>query len=150
MPLPYAEGADVGYRWYARKGIKPLFAFGHGLSYTSFAYSDLEVKGGATLTISFTVRNTGAQAGADVPQVYLTDIAGAPELRLIGWDKLRLAPGEEKRVTVTADPRLLAHFDTKEHRWKLAGGRYGVSLRASALEAGIDGGANVTAATLAP
>jgi beta-glucosidase len=150
VPLPYAEGPDVGYRWYARKGLKPLFPFGYGLTYTSFAYSGLEVNGGATLTVSFMVANTGAQAGADVPQVYLTDIAGAPELRLIGWDKVRLAPGEARRVTVTADPRLLAHFDEKGHRWRVAAGRYGVAVGASSAERSLIGGAVVTASSIKP
>ncbi|MCW3848308.1 glycoside hydrolase family 3 C-terminal domain-containing protein [Sphingomonas sp. LB-2] len=150
IPLPYAEGADVGYRWYARKGLTPLFPFGHGLSYTSFAYSDLEVRGGRTLEVSFTVCNTGERTGADVPQVYLTSIAGSPEPRLIGFDKVRLAPGETRRVTVTADPRLLAHFDEKGHRWRVAGGSYGVAVGASSASFSLTGSGAVTAGFVKP
>lgn len=70
--ITYPEGSDAGYRWFDKKGEKPLFAFGHGLSYTTFRYSDLKVTGGRTLSASFTVPNTGAREGADVPQVYVT------------------------------------------------------------------------------
>lgn len=150
VAFPTPEGADVGYRWFARKGLKPLFPFGYGLSYSSFAYSDLELRGGATVQASFTVRNTGTREGADVPQVYLTAIAGAPELRLIGWDKVRLAPGESKRVTVTADPRLLAHFDAPGHRWRVAGGSYAIAVGASSADLALRGNAAVTAAAIKP
>src|SRR5690606_26676825 len=76
VTINYNEGAEVGYRWFAQKGERPLYAFGHGLSYTTFAYSDLEVDGGETITASFTVSNTGDRAGADVPQLYLTEAGG--------------------------------------------------------------------------
>src|SRR5262249_46759848 len=69
--ISYDEGAEVGYRWFAKTGAKPLYPFGHGLSYTSFAYSDLSIEGGETITATFTVTNTGGRAGADVPQLYL-------------------------------------------------------------------------------
>jgi beta-glucosidase len=136
LPLPYKEGADVGYRWYARQKAKPLFPFGYGLSYASFAYSDFSVTGGNTITAKFTVRNTSKVAGADVPQVYLTSLAGAPELRLIGWDKVVLAPGESRQVTVTVDRRLLARFDAKAHAWRIPAGRYGVALGSSSADLG--------------
>ncbi len=150
VPLPYVEGPDVGYRWYERKGLKPLFPFGFGLSYTSFAYSDLTVTGSKSLHVSFTVRNVGAREGADVPQVYLTAIGGASELRLIGWDKVRLAPGESRHIDLTADPRLLAHFDTKGHRWQVAGGRYDVAVGASSADRALVGSAVVAASSIKP
>src|SRR5690606_6278151 len=71
VTIRYNEGAEVGYRWYARNGTKPMYAFGHGLSYTSFAYENFRVRGGDTVSAAFTVTNTGTRAGADVPQVYL-------------------------------------------------------------------------------
>lgn len=150
IALPYKEGADVGYRWYARQKAKPLFPFGYGLSYASFAYSDFSVTGGATVTASFTVTNTGKVAGADVPQVYLTRLAGTPELRLIGWDKVALAPGESRRVTVTADRRLLAHFDAKTHLWRIPAGRYAIALGTSSADLGQRAEVALTATTLKP
>jgi beta-glucosidase len=111
VTIRYDEGAEVGYRWYAQKAIKPLYPFGHGLSYTRFAYSDLEVTGGETVTASFTVTNTGERAGADVPQLYLTGAPDQKRMRLLGFERVELAPGESREVTLTADPRLLARFD---------------------------------------
>jgi len=139
ISLPYKEGPDVGYRWYARQKTRPLFPFGYGLSYASFAYSDFSVSGGTTVTASFTVRNTSKMAGADVPQVYLTSLAGEPELRLIGWDKVALAPGESRHVTVTVDRRLLARFDAKAHLWHIPAGRYDTALGTSSADLGAHG-----------
>jgi len=150
IALPYREGGDVGYRWYKRQKLKPLFPFGFGLSYTRFSYSDLAVRGGDTLRISFTVRNIGSRAGADVPQAYLTSIGGSPEPRLIGWDKIVLAPGDARIVSLTVDPRLLAHFDLRAHAWRVAGASYGVAVGASAEDPKLEGSASVTAATIKP
>src|SRR5262245_59653845 len=109
--IRYNEGAEVGYRWFAQKNEKPLYPFGHGLSYTSFSYSGFSVTGGKTVTAKFTVTNTGQRAGADVPQVYLTDVAGEKLMRLLGFERVELAPGASRTVTLEADPRLLARFD---------------------------------------
>lgn len=126
------EGADVGYRWYAKKDLSPMYAFGHGLSYTSFAYSGLSVSGGKTVTARFTVRNTGTREGADVPQLYLRAKDGQAMPRLLGFQRVSLRPGESRTVTVTADPRLLASYDVAAGRWRLAGGQYEVALAKSA------------------
>ena len=85
--LDYAEGADVGYRWFVAKDLKPLFPFGFGLSYSSFRYANLSVHGGRALSVSFDVTNTGARAGRDVPQVYAAPPGGVR--RLIGWSRRR-------------------------------------------------------------
>ncbi|MEH0196171.1 beta-glucosidase [Caulobacter sp. CCNWLY153] len=146
----YAEGADVGYRRFAATGDKPLFPFGYGLSYTSFAYSNLKVEGGQSVTVSFDVANTGKAEGKDAPQVYLTGAAGKPLQRLIGFDKVSLKPGETRRVTLTADPRLLASFDAKGRRWVVTGGDYQVAVGASATDLALKGGAKVKARTLKP
>ncbi len=146
----YDEGADVGYRWYARHGQKPLFAFGHGLSYTAFAYDDLRVTGGRKPTLSFVVRNTGGRQGKAVPQAYLTAINGNPERRLIGWDKVALAPGEAKRVTLAIDPVLLAHFDVPRGRWRVAGGRYAIAIATSADTPVLDGTLRVARQSIRP
>jgi beta-glucosidase len=134
--LRYDEGAEVGYRWYAQKNLKPIYAFGHGLSYTTFDYKGLKVSGGETVTATFTVTNTGKVAGADVPQVYLTDAAGEKRMRLLGFERVELAPGASKTVTVTADPRLLARFDGKSGlgQWRISEGMYRVALGKSAGE----------------
>jgi beta-glucosidase len=113
--IRYPEGSDVGYRWYDRRNLKPLYSFGYGLSYSRFRYDALRVRSGKTLSVSFRVTNSGRRAGADVPQVYVVRPGRAK--RLIGWAKPMLASGASKVVTVTADPRVLADFDAKRQRW---------------------------------
>jgi beta-glucosidase len=130
----YQEGAEVGYRWLAKTGAKPGYAFGHGLSYTTFAYRDLKVSGGETITATYTVTNTGKVAGADVPQIYLTDAAGEKRMRLLGFERVELAPGASRTVTVSADPRLLARFDDAAKQWRIAEGSYRIALGKSADE----------------
>jgi beta-glucosidase len=88
--IRYHEGAEVGYRWFHRTGAKPTYAFGHGLSYTDFAYADLRVEGGDTVTAAFTVTNTDARDGADVPQFYVTDTPGEKRMRLFGFERVEL------------------------------------------------------------
>ena len=143
-------GSDVGYRWYAREGHEPLFPFGYGLSYTSFSYGKLEVRGGETLTVSFDVTNTGARHGADVPQAYLTSAAGRKLLRLIGFSRVELAPGETRRVTMVADRRLLGDFDIAKHGWRLRAGEYQVSAGSSAASLPLHGAAKLRAQRLRP
>ncbi|MGD9880779.1 beta-glucosidase [Reyranella sp.] len=134
VTIRYDEGAEVGYRWYAQKSQKPLYAFGHGLSYTNFSYSDLKVSGGETVTATFTVTNTGKVAGTDVPQIYLTDAPGGKRMRLLGFERVALQPGESRAVRLTAEPRLLARFDAKVSRWRIAEGAYQIALGKSASD----------------
>ncbi|MEY2943525.1 MAG: hypothetical protein RLY97_1539, partial [Pseudomonadota bacterium] len=127
LSLDYSnEGSDVGYRWYARKGLKPLFAFGYGLSYTSFEHSGLSVTSGKAITASFTLRNSGARAGADVAQLYLIAANGKAQLRLAAFEKVSLAAGESKQIGVTIDPRLLA--DWKDGSWSIPAGAYSFAI----------------------
>lgn len=130
--IHYSEGADVGYRWFARTGQTPLFAFGHGLSYTSFEYRDLHVRGGDTVTVDFTVVNTGERSGADAPQLYLTSNPDGNLLRLLGFDRLDLKPGESHRVTIEADPRLLAGY--RGGSWRIAPGVHTIAVGTSAVD----------------
>lgn len=117
------EGSDVGYRWFARKGQKTLFPFGFGLSYTTFESTGLKLKG---LTASFTVKNTGQRAGADVAQLYLVNRNGEAKQRLAGFARVDLAPGAAKTVSVTIDPRILA--DWKDGGWTMPAGDYSFAL----------------------
>ncbi len=130
--VDYPEGADVGYRWFARRGMRPRFPFGYGLSYTTFGYSGLKISGSRDLVVSFEVRNTGKRAGYAVAQIYLTRRAGRPERRLVAWGKLLLQPGEQKQFSARVDPRLLADFDTSASEWQIAAGDYDFSLGDSA------------------
>jgi beta-glucosidase len=135
ITVDYFEGADVGYRWFAKTGLAPLFAFGHGLSYTGFEYRDLVVDGGATsdhpLQASFVVVNSGQRSGADIPQLYLTEAPGEHRLRLLGFERVELEPGVSRRVTIEADPRLLARYDT--NAWRMEQGGYRLEVGASAV-----------------
>jgi beta-glucosidase len=132
VSIDYSEGADVGYRWYAKQGVQPLFAFGHGLSYSTFEYAALKVSGGKTLTVRFEVHNSSSRDGVDVPQIYLRSVAGQPEFKLIGFERVALKAGERRQVTLTVEPRLLAHFDEAHRKWIARKGAYQISLGHSA------------------
>ncbi|MGW1214242.1 beta-glucosidase [Streptomyces sp. NPDC002499] len=132
----YSEGIHVGYRWYDAEGVRPLFPFGHGLSYTSFSYGDLAAHWTRQgLDVSFAVHNTGRREGIAVPQVY---VGRSPELRLDqavrvlgGYRRLALRAGERRRVTVRVDARTLSSWDPKRHGWVLGTGRRAVWVGAS-------------------
>ncbi|KON64142.1 thermostable beta-glucosidase B [Komagataeibacter europaeus] len=148
--LVYDEGSDVGYRWFDRNHLKPLYPFGHGLTYTTFATDGL-VAGyhHKQLTVTFNVRNTGTRPGVDVPQVYV----GLPDggaRRLAGWQRVKLAPGESRQVSVQVDPRLLAHFDGRHDRWDIPSGRFRVWLGTSAVDDSQQVTVHVHGRTMAP
>ena len=141
--VEYSEGLRIGYRWFDAQGIAPLFPFGHGLSYTTFAISDLSVSARATdgtrpISVEFMVRNTGRVRGAEVPQVYLTlpASAGEPAKRLVGFDKVWLSPGERRKVRIVIDPRAANHplgvWDTVAQAWTIPLGAYRVQVGRSA------------------
>jgi beta-glucosidase len=150
VPVTYREGADAGYRWYARTGKTPLYGFGFGLSYTQFALSHLQVQGGLSLTISFDVQNVGARAGMDTPQAYVLSRAGRAGVRLIGWSKRALAPGETQHVTLSADPRLLADFVVDQPGWLVPAGDYVVGVGESVGDIALSGTARVEMLRLPP
>jgi beta-glucosidase len=124
--VPYDEGLKVGYKWYDAEKKPVLFPFGFGLSYTTFAYSGLKVTPGDPATVSFTVKNTGKQAGSEIAQVYasLPESAGEPPNRLVGWVRVDLASGESKQTTVTVDRDRLKIFDEGSNSWNLPSGQY--------------------------
>jgi len=131
--VEYTEGLKVGYKWFDAEGKTPLFPFGHGLSYTTFAYSGLSA---SIDRVSFTVRNTGRRAGAEIAQVYvgLPTAAQEPPKRLVAWEKVPLAPGESKTVTLAIEPKLLSIFDDQKGQWELLPGEYRFFVGASSRE----------------
>jgi len=135
----FSEGAAVGYKWFDKNGIKPLFPFGHGLSYTRFTQGGLKAAAkSGTIIASFSVRNVGSVRGKQVAQIYVSPVGGGWEApkRLGGFAKLDLAPGQMKTATVTVDPRLLGMWDSAHPGWKVAGGKYRVTLATSATDPG--------------
>jgi beta-glucosidase len=132
----YKEGVFVGYRGYEKTGTKPLFPFGYGLSYTTFKYSKLDIKsianGDSTnprYEISFDIKNTGSNEGADVAQVYVGDRHAKvprPAKELKGFTKVSLRAGETKRVTVPLDGRALTYYDANGKQWRADAGDFEV------------------------
>jgi beta-glucosidase len=121
--IAYTEGLKVGYKWFDAENKEPLFWFGHGLSYTTFAYSGLTAK---LDTVSFTVRNTGSRSGAEIAQVYavLPAAAREPPKRLVAWEKVALAPGESKEIRLRIEPKFLSIFNEQKDGWELVPGTY--------------------------
>jgi beta-glucosidase len=142
----YSEGVNVGYRWFDKEKIDPLFAFGHGLSYTSFAYSGLKVvkasDGG--LDVSVTIKNTGGVDADEIPQVYLGAPSVIPEgvnfpvRSLAGFDRVHLAAGNAKEVTLHVAPRQLQYWSTKYGKWITATGKRTLSVGASSRDLRVD------------
>jgi beta-glucosidase len=136
--LPYSEGAAVGYKWVDKNNLKPLFPFGHGLSYTNFDYGPVSAAASPTggIRVQFTLRNSGNRPGMAVGQVYASPMNGGWEAprRLAGFAKVELAPGAAQTVSIDVDPRLLATFDENARAWQVAPGTYTVSLGASSRD----------------
>lgn len=145
FPIDYAEGSDIGYRWFERTGAKPLFPFGFGLTYTSFGYDGLEFRGGKELSVKARITNTGAREGTEVAQLYVA--APGRTHRLAGWAKVSLKPGESRDVTIDADPWLLLSYDEAAGQWARPRGEYRFFVGKSAGEPMLDGAAVLTAAT---
>ena len=135
----YSEGVNVGYRWFDKENIEPLFAFGHGLSYTTFDYSALKVDKSSDggLDVKVNIKNTGSVASDEVPQVYLgapgeiPDGAQFPVRALVAFDRIHLVAGESKSVTLHVAPRQLQYWSTKEQKWATAAGKRTVSVGSS-------------------
>jgi beta-glucosidase len=135
------EGAKVGYKWYEAENKQPLFPFGFGLSYTTYAYSNLHVTPGHSAEVTFTVKNTGTRAGAEIAQVYakLPSAAGEAYKRLVAWDKVELAPGESKNVTLKIDPLYISIFNESKDGWELLPGDYQVLVGPSSADTPLTG-----------
>jgi len=134
--MHYDEGLKVGYKWYDAEKKPVLFPFGHGLSYTTFAYSGLKVTPGKETTVSFTVKNTGKRGGAEIAEVYaaLPASADEPPKRLVGWNKVWLKAGESKEVSVSVDAKYLSIYDEAADGWKLVPGGYTFMVGGSSQE----------------
>jgi len=138
----YGEGIFVGYRYYDKKEIEPLFPFGHGLSYTTFEYSDLtlsaaEVSADDELQVSVDVTNTGSRAGKEVVQLYVRDVEARlvrPPKELKGFQKVRLAQGETKTIRFTLDQSALAYYDPVQRTWIAEAGDFEVLIGSSSRD----------------
>jgi beta-glucosidase len=128
--VDYTEGLKVGYKWFEAENKQPLFDFGHGLSYTSFSYSDLKAD---AKQVSFTVKNAGQKDGAEVAQVYVELPASAGESfkRLVAWQRLWLAAGDSKQVSLMLDPLYLSIFDVEKNKWSEVTGEYKILVGGS-------------------
>jgi beta-glucosidase len=134
--VKYDEGLKVGYKWYDAENKKPLFPFGYGLSYTTYSYSNLNVIRGKETAVTFTLKNTGSRAGAEIAQVYVAfpSAAGEPPKRLVGWSKVSLKAGESKEVSITINPQYLAVYDDTQNAWKHVPGSYSFLVGGSSQE----------------
>jgi len=142
----YGEGIFVGYRYYDMKDVKPLFPFGHGLSFTTFEYSDLKVtrkvRAGEKVEVSLTVTNTGKTAGKEVVQLYVSDRASSlprPPKELKGFAKVALAAGQSETVTFTLDQRALSFYDPYKKAWVAEPGKFDVLVGSSSRDIRVKG-----------
>ena len=140
----YSEGLFVGYRWYTSRNLPVRYPFGHGLTYTDFAYSDLRLSADGfhaeeTLTASVTVTNIGERTGKALVQLYIGAPLGSLNVRvpvreLRGFEKIELQPGESREISFTLDKRSFAHWDSSVHAWRVYGGSYTVEIGANAMD----------------
>jgi len=140
----YSEGILVGYRWYDKKAIEPMFPFGYGLSYTTFKYGKVRATAktlapDGTLTVSVKVTNTGKRAGKEIVQLYVRDLAKAPKVErevraLKNFAKVELQPGESKLVSLTVKPADLTYFDVKAQAFRADAGQYAAEIGASSRD----------------
>ena len=142
--IDYKEGSDIGYRWFEKTDAKPLFPFGYGLTYTSFAYAGLKQAGGAGLSVTARITNTGKREGVEVAQLYVAPPGRTH--RLAGWARVSLKPGETREVTIAADPWLLLSYDEKAGQWVRPAGEYRFFVGKSAGEPELRGIARLDAA----
>ena len=140
--VKYNEGIFVGYRYYDKKGIKPLFPFGFGLSYTNFEYTDIsvdkkEMNDNDTLKVSVRVKNTGKFAGKEVVELYVRDVEFSiikPYKELKGFEKIYLEPGEEKTVTFELNKRAFAYYDEEMKDWYVESGDFEILIGSSSKD----------------
>lgn len=142
LNIKYNEGIFVGYRWIDKQKIKPLFGFGHGLSYTTFEYGKASIdkkqmSAGETVTVTIPVKNTGNREGAEVVQLYISDLKSSlprPVKELKSFEKITLKPGESKNVTFTINEEMLKYFDDKKHDWVAEPGDFKAHIGSSSVD----------------
>ena len=145
LTVPYKDDVFVGYRGYEHNGVKPLFPFGFGLSYTSFKYAGLKIRPAAAAgayEVSFDVKNTGTRAGADVAQVYVSEdhpqVARPPQ-ELKGFARVVLEPGQTRHVTVPLDARSFTWYDEKSAAWHADAGSFTIRVSRSSADPQLEG-----------
>ena len=156
LTIPYKDDVFVGYRGYEHNGVKPLFPFGFGLSYTSFKYSGLEIHpatGAGAFAVSFDVANTGTRPGADVAQVYISEDhpqVPRPPQELKGFARVVLNPGESRHVTVPLDARSFTWYDEKAAAWHADAGTFTVHVSRSSADPQLEGKITLAQAIVLP
>jgi beta-glucosidase len=138
----YGEGIYVGYRHYERLGIKPLFPFGHGLSYTTYEYGRISLSRqtlleNKSINITVGITNTGSVAGSEIVQAYVHDVKSTiprPEKELVAFEKVFLRPGETKHVVLTLDKYSVGYYDTTLNAWIAEEGVFNALVGASSAD----------------
>jgi len=145
--LYYLDDIYVGYRYYDTYKVAPEFAFGFGLSYTSFQYSNLKIAGNSKkVIVTLTVKNTGKVAGADVAQVYVhqqKSTLARPEKELKGFQKVFLNPGESKQITITLNEDAFKYFNDNLNKWVMEPGTFDILVGNSSRDIKLSGKVNL-------
>jgi beta-glucosidase len=146
LTVQYAEGIYVGYRYFDKHSVDPLFPFGYGLSYTKFDYSDMKVSpsasAGKPAQVSLQVRNSGSRTGAEVVELYVHDghsTVDRPEKELKGFRRVTLAPGESKNVEFSLDPASLGYYSVAKKAWVTEPGQFDVLIGLSSRDIRVKG-----------
>jgi len=147
----FSEGIFNGCRWYDQQGITPLFSFGHGLSYTNFDYSNIKIQSSKDeLDVSFTLRNNGSVAGWEVPQIYLgppakklPEVTQYAPLKLAGFERVQLSPGQSTNVQIHLDSLELSYWSTPAQKWVLASGARKIYVGTASDDIRLEGSVSV-------
>jgi beta-glucosidase len=143
LNVNYLDGIYVGYRYYDTYSVEPQFAFGHGLSYSSFGYSDLKITSTSKgAVVSFTIKNTAKIGGAEVAQVYVSQensMLPRPKKELKGFQKVYLKPGEQKTITINLNKDAFQYYNDVQGKWMLDGGNYNIIVGSSSRDIRLTG-----------
>lgn len=148
--VAYNEGALLGYKWFDARNKPVLFPFGFGLSYTTFAYADIQASIASKSQVSLQITNTGKRAGTEIAQVYVSVPGSGVPRRLAGWARVELAPGARQRVAATLEPKALANWDVARKRWVMPAGDYEISVGSSSRDLKLKAKVRLTAERVLP